>query len=549
MAQFVVRRDLLTLPQLSQDCFNCRHCQRDLGDEPLVDLGGLPCCEICLEEHAGQRPEEIPTVHNIDTPSPSGLSSPLSPVPDKFDTMSNYSSPRLPPHSPIYWSDRSPAIGAQLSLPDSPQGSIYLPPRSSSPVSDYPFSDYSETSSRPSTPNSTFSFASKISSTISDEVIERAPSALSSTSTERYYKPLKSTSTTTRSNRERTISLPSPVKPSTSPTVVERQQHRRHHNRQYHHHDEDDSSHNESDTPIPAPSARLGRKVSTPLISAVHPQCDRCHESIHGTSVQLPTGEVFHQSCFTCSKCALEFTESQFIMNLGRVYHPKCAPMTQVETMGIKCTKCSVPIVGQFIRNNGGYYHLKLTNHDDLHYQCFNCAKCDRVISPNTPFTDIKGLHYCDGCATSPLSDVRPDRTPRTRTSPVLGATPRLPILPTRASVDDLPSLGSAQPSVRPSTIFSTRTKPLPKLGGSKVCPRCQKTVGFVEETSGPRATKWHKKCLGCVGPGCRKQLDSAAIIVEDGGMWMPYCRTCHDKQKQRTQSPRFPATRVGLLS
>ncbi|GAN09966.1 hypothetical protein MAM1_0307d09499 [Mucor ambiguus] len=68
--------------------------------------------------------------------------------------------------------------------------------------------------------------------------------------------------------------------------------------------------------------------------------------------------------------------------------------------------------------------------------------------------------------------------------------------------------------------------KKMLRLGGSKTCPRCQCSVSIMDDTPGPLATRWHKKCLCCIK--CHKQLDSAAKMRQDEqGFSFVFCTSC----------------------
>ncbi|KAG0257848.1 hypothetical protein DFQ27_004918 [Actinomortierella ambigua] len=75
------------------------------------------------------------------------------------------------------------------------------------------------------------------------------------------------------------------------------------------------------------------------------------------------------------------------------------------------------------------------------------------------------------------------------------------------------------------TSLFSTRTRPLPKFGGTVTCPRCKQPIGVMDQTPGPKGDKWHKKCLNC--KGCKKVLDSSALTLGEGEA---YCRACYNK-------------------
>ncbi|KAI8336570.1 hypothetical protein BC941DRAFT_427467 [Chlamydoabsidia padenii] len=49
-----------------------------------------------------------------------------------------------------------------------------------------------------------------------------------------------------------------------------------------------------------------------------------------------------------------------------------------------------------------------------------------------------------------------------------------------------------------------------------------------MDESPGPRASRWHKKCLKCIG--CNKQMDSAARVFEQHNKWLVRCNGCSVK-------------------
>lgn len=84
------------------------------------------------------------------------------------------------------------------------------------------------------------------------------------------------------------------------------------------------------------------------------------------------------------------------------------------------------------------------------------------------------------------------------------------------------------QGTIKPSSLMSSRGRPLPRFGVVRDCPGCsQRIVSVHEEIPGPKAARWHKKCLAC--NGCSKILDSGAIVHEEKetGNLKPWCTTC----------------------
>lgn len=81
---------------------------------------------------------------------------------------------------------------------------------------------------------------------------------------------------------------------------------------------------------------------------------------------------------------------------------------------------------------------------------------------------------------------------------------------------------------VKPSLLMSSRGRPLPRFGVVRDCPRCNERITSVhDEIPGPKASRWHKKCLVCTG--CTKTLDSGTAVKEDKttGKLYPWCTTC----------------------
>lgn len=85
---------------------------------------------------------------------------------------------------------------------------------------------------------------------------------------------------------------------------------------------------------------------------------------------------------------------------------------------------------------------------------------------------------------------------------------------------------GISSDDVKPSSLFTSRARPLPQFGGSRKCPACNLVVSILDEKNGPMASKWHKKCLKC--EGCSKSLDSGAMMKDNGKFTSLICRSCH---------------------
>lgn len=83
--------------------------------------------------------------------------------------------------------------------------------------------------------------------------------------------------------------------------------------------------------------------------------------------------------------------------------------------------------------------------------------------------------------------------------------------------------------AIKPSSLMSSRgRRPLPRFGVLRDCAGCNQRIYSVhEEIPGPKASKWHKKCLVCTG--CNKTLDSGATVheQEETNTLNPWCTTC----------------------
>ncbi|ORY27158.1 hypothetical protein BCR39DRAFT_538596, partial [Naematelia encephala] len=94
----------------------------------------------------------------------------------------------------------------------------------------------------------------------------------------------------------------------------------------------------------------------------------------------------------------------------------------------------------------------------------------------------------------------------------------RLPVGP-RASGES-----KSHPQKDPTASLST-------IGGMFTCPGCCQKIAPMElgTVSGPRSTRWHRKCLRCgrgtrSDKGCGKSVDEAAVMDNEGRV---LCRAC----------------------
>jgi uncharacterized CHY-type Zn-finger protein len=93
--------------------------------------------------------------------------------------------------------------------------------------------------------------------------------------------------------------------------------------------------------------------------------------------------------------------------------------------------------------------------------------------------------------------------------------------------------LSRAQSNATSNNVYG-RSTPIAnrfsRLGGTNRCYKCNEPLYMFEEVPGPRATKWHRRCLVC--KLCKKELDSMALMRDDTDG--PYCRLCFTKKGRR---------------
>ncbi|ORZ02481.1 hypothetical protein BCR43DRAFT_519798 [Syncephalastrum racemosum] len=258
------------------------------------------------------------------------------------------------------------------------------------------------------------------------------------------------------------------------------------------------SGHSRSSPSPPPPVQRPGSPAKS---------CYQCHESLSNKSSRVklstPMGERwFHYPCLRCSGCQGPFTESEFVSEGDMIYHPKCRPapaekVQQARRQHYPCYACNKPITDRMLKNGTRYYHS----------QCFRCHQCQVALPADQAFYEINNEPHCEPCS----SRTPPSPITTTRSTPFRNQTAPTP------------------PSPSPSTTSSSsilRARALPKLGGAKICPKCRQSIAIMDDAPGPRASRWHKKCLQCAV--CRKQMDSGAKVIEGPtGEWLVKCRAC----------------------
>ncbi|OBZ89924.1 Four and a half LIM domains protein 3 [Choanephora cucurbitarum] len=244
-------------------------------------------------------------------------------------------------------------------------------------------------------------------------------------------------------------------------------------------------------------------------------ECHSCKKKLSGKTVRLPDGSAkYHWHCLQCKGCGLPFEDPSFYIDpFKHIYHPQCAPSIQT------CSRCSQAIADTYL-----HYNTQI-----LHPRCFRCTGCQKILHPTSIYTDFQGP-YCQTCTHEKLDQDKQVLSDHLKIvpSPIsknheMVASPVTPLSP----------LTQIPENVKPSTLMSSRGRPLPKFGLVRDCAGChERIVSVHEEIPGPKASKWHKKCLVC--QGCLKSLDSGASVDEEEGKLKPWCTTCLLTRKKR---------------
>ncbi|KAI0274619.1 hypothetical protein BC834DRAFT_848952 [Gloeopeniophorella convolvens] len=217
-----------------------------------------------------------------------------------------------------------------------------------------------------------------------------------------------------------------------------------------------------------------------------------------------------------------------------------------------KCAKCTLPLFD--VAHGGRFVSVPEPSSSSslprlYHADCFRCRICDGPFEEKEAgravfVRGVRGACHLD-CAPTERSIVR-----KSVAANVLLTGNRHPEAPQPSrghhSSTSLPSLSSSTTRLSsrysaPLQFASNASNPVPRFGISTPCPGCSQSVSPMERgvVPGPQGQRWHSSCLVCGGkqakgrggrrvngqPGCGKQLDSSAKRdTGQGGVW---CRDC----------------------
>ncbi|KAG0076910.1 hypothetical protein BGZ90_008018 [Linnemannia elongata] len=267
--------------------------------------------------------------------------------------------------------------------------------------------------------------------------------------------------------------------------------------------------------------------AGTSSMMGVVTKCEQCHKVIGSKAIRF-AGHSFHPQCFTCTHCSkVLHSTSKFFEVDGRVECDQCCE----ERDRVRLAPKIVPVA-------------RTADH-------FPAAPSMVASGPGMMATTVVGSSH-DGLSRSGSGYGSPMSANASGTSSPLRS-PGSPVFSYSSSASLLldsrdqfdggsehggmasPVVMMASPAAVRSTpppltsLFSTRTRPLPKFGGVMTCPRCQQAVGVMDQVPGPKGEKWHKKCLNC--KECKKVLDSSALTRGEGEA---FCRGCFNKTRVR---------------
>ncbi|KAL1749051.1 hypothetical protein HDZ31DRAFT_28189 [Schizophyllum fasciatum] len=266
---------------------------------------------------------------------------------------------------------------------------------------------------------------------------------------------------------------------------------------------------------------------------------------------QRNTASASPRSSITSPRASITSPRASLTSPITSPRSSLASPITSPPLTGTSsCDRCKGPLfgigqIGKFVTVPGDAGNAPRV----YHTKCFLCVACDEPFADGGEgqATFVKGkdgpCHIeCAPPETIHVRTIHPEPLKMDIFSHRAAHSTPPPNLQ-KAKTTPVPS--SSRYEAQPRTAPSTQTS-FPRFGGSMACPGCQKNVSPMERgvVAGPQNTKWHGPCLVCGGkkespkgwlsrgreerkkgePGCGKKLDSAAKLDANGGVW---CREC----------------------
>ncbi|KAJ7235874.1 hypothetical protein B0H12DRAFT_1140950 [Mycena haematopus] len=565
-------------------CFDCAGCDKNIGNSPMVDLLGRPCCpdcfDTCLERDATPKKSR----NSMSNPR---LDKSLGGNTSNSKSRSREGSPAL--------EELEQRLGITKTRETSP-ALEELSHRLSMIGKDSPSRSPANVSSRYSTSRETSPLVVR-SRTKSDPV----PNASPSRRYERFKSPdLEERSRTNSPSVRYGSGSPSPVRHSASPGPTEEaiEEMKRRFSKGS---STSPAASIISTPPLSKPRLRSSRSSGRLSSPAIPPTPDLTSDYSDTTSSagpdspprdggSVPDVDVFGASKVYAPGYGSRYTR-EFIGNFDDVIveettsqmgTPTHTPKSTVKekstptkspipfntsqsksprelsivptkpTALANCVKCHRAL---FSVEEGGRY---VTVPDSVtgeprtyHTDCFTCVACNLPFKEGTTGQAlfVKGP---DGpchveCAPPQKITVRttPTSTPVTSIFSTKAASVPFPRPPSTGPVSAVISESSKYDRPPHTAPATSSPSSFPRFGTSNQCPGCRISVSPMERgvVPGPHGSRWHASCLVCGGkkppsskswvlreerkkgvPGCGKKLDSAAKEDGEGGVW---CREC----------------------
>ncbi|KAG0281454.1 Cysteine and glycine-rich protein 1 [Linnemannia exigua] len=262
-------------------------------------------------------------------------------------------------------------------------------------------------------------------------------------------------------------------------------------------------------------------------------KCQQCHKAIGNKAIRF-AGQSFHPQCFTCTHCQkVLHSTSKFFEVDGRVECDLCCEERDRVRLPPKIVPVArgtdhFPAAPSMVASGPGLMatttasaqgsssHVNISRSGSMSGSPMSA----NTSGASSPLKSPGSPTFSYSSSANLLSDSR-DQLDGGVGSEYGGMTSPVVMMASPSAARSIP------PPL--TSLFSTRTRPLPKFGGVTTCPRCQQAVGVMDQVPGPKNEKWHKKCLNC--KECKKVLDSSALTRGEGEA---FCRGCFNKTRIR---------------
>ncbi|TPX68064.1 hypothetical protein SpCBS45565_g03350 [Spizellomyces sp. 'palustris'] len=209
--------------------------------------------------------------------------------------------------------------------------------------------------------------------------------------------------------------------------------------------------------PVEDNSAALREFAERKDVPDFHVRCDKCLEVVRHGGIQLPTGQLLHEACFTCSECG-KGVNGKYIVDEDKIWHPESS--TSAEYWWL------VPTPVYNVSDVESPFLVALLNWMGACVTCFTCTTCKAPLA-GQPFGDSPSGPTCESCLKK--------GGPRTFTPG---------FIVNQAGLKELRG---------PGGVKLGDNEALKSLGGSSTCPACGKAVYMSDQVPGPLNTKWHR--------------------------------------------------------